>query len=345
MYLDNMIMLDGPHTKSMLKMLFNERGIRLKKQWGQNFLIDQNILRYIVRSAELSRNDVILEIGAGTGSLTRMLAEKAGHVFAVEMDHKLSEIVAETLKKHNNVSSINKDILKSKHHIHPEIVETISNYVHTTAAVPPTTGGTLCIKVISNLPYYISTPVIIDLLHEVLPIKLMILTLQRDITNRLVAHPGTKDYGLLSIMTKLFADVKVLKKLRPDVFWPAPLVDSAIVRMEVNRNKYSNRIRNYQSFQDVIKAIYTSRRKTLLNSLLSLCLKGGIEKNAQGLREDLQPILKKVDIDPGSRGEELDLEELIELSNEVFSYMNVKGVETTPLTNVFGKTNNYSKLR
>ncbi len=322
MYLEDMITLDGPHTKSMLKMLFLERGIRLKKQWGQNFLIDQNILQFIVRSAELSRNDIILEIGAGTGSLTRLLAEKAGYVFAVEMDRKLFEILGETLKDFDNVSSLNKDILKSKHHIHPEIVECVSNYVN----AAPTTGGALCIKVISNLPYYISTPVIIDLLQETLPIKLMILTLQRDITNRMMAHPGTKDYGQLSIMTKLFADVKVLKKLPPDVFWPAPLVESAIVKMEVNRNKYSDRIRNYQGFQNVIKTIYTSRRKTLLNNLLSLCLKGGIEKDAQGLREDLQPILKKVGINPESRGEELDLEKLIELSNEITGYMNAKGV-------------------
>jgi len=317
MYLDDMITLDGPHTKSMLKMLFLERGVRLKKHWGQNFLIDQNILQFIVRSAELSRNDVILEIGAGTGSLTKLIAEKAGHVFAVEMDRKLFEILGEALKDCNNVTSLNKDILKSKHHIHPEIVECVSNYVNTA----PTTEGYLCIKVISNLPYYISTPVIIDLLQEALPIKMMILTLQQDITNRLVSHPGTKDYGQLSIMTRLFADVKVLKKLPPSVFWPAPLVDSAIIKMTVNRNRYSDRIRDYQGFQDVIKTIYTSRRKTLLNNLISLCLKGGIEKDAQRLREDLQPILKKVGIDPGSRGEELDLEKLIELSNEISDYV------------------------
>lgn len=188
MLFEDMITLDGPHTKSMLKMLFREREIRLKKQWGQNFLIDQNILQFIVKSAELSSNDVVLEIGAGTGSLTRLLAGKAGHVFAVEIDRKLFEILEETVKDFNNVTSINKDILKSKHHINPEIVETISNHINTTTC----TTGDLCVKVISNLPYYISTPVIIDLLQEVLPIETMILTLQRDITNRLVAHPGVR---------------------------------------------------------------------------------------------------------------------------------------------------------
>ncbi len=325
MYLEDMITLDGHHTKSMLKTLFLERGVRLKKHWGQNFLIDQNILQFIVRSAELSRNDIVLEIGSGTGSLTRLIAEKAGHVFAVEMDRKLFEILGETLQDCNNVTTINKDILKSKHHIHPEIVETVSDYIQT-APSPP--AGDLCVKVISNLPYYVRTPIIIDLLQEVLPIKVMILTLQLDITNRMMAHPGTKDYGILSIMTKLFADAKVLKKLPPSVFWPVPLVDSAIVKMEVNRNKYSDRIRDYHGFQDVVRAIYTSRRKTLLNNLLTLCLKGGIEKDAHGLREDLQTILKKVGINPGSRGEELDLEKLIELSNEISSYLNAKGVVT-----------------
>ena len=173
MLFEDIVSLNSPHTKSMLKLLFEERGIRIRKQWGQNFLIDQNLLQFIAKTAELSRNDVVLEIGAGTGSLTRLIAEKAGHVFAVELDRKLFEILTETLKDFDNVTLTNRDILKSKHHIQPEIVEAISDYVHTAAS----STGDLCIKVISNLPYYISTPVIIDLLQEVLPIKTMVLTL------------------------------------------------------------------------------------------------------------------------------------------------------------------------
>ncbi len=311
---------DAPHTKSMLKQLFDERGVRIRKQWGQNFLIDQNILRFIIKSAELTRNDIALEIGAGTGSLTRMLASKAGHVFAVEIDRKLFGILDETLRGCNNVSTINKDILKSKRHINPEILESISNYVQTIS-------GELknpCIKVISNLPYYISTPIIIDLLQGVLPIKTMIVTLQRDITNRLIANPGTKDYGLLSIMTKLFAGVKILKKLPPDVFWPAPFVDSAIVKIVLDRDKYTDGISNFNTFQDVIKAIYVSRRKTILNSLLSFYSSTNIKRKSQEIREDYASILKKINIKPESRGEELDLEKLIELSNEVFCYEDSK---------------------
>jgi 16S rRNA (adenine1518-N6/adenine1519-N6)-dimethyltransferase len=299
----------------MLKVLFEERGIRIKKQWGQNFLIDQNLLQFIVKTAELSRNDVVLEIGAGTGALTRLLAQKAGHVFAVEVDRKLFEILEETLKDYNNVTLINRDILKSKHHIQPEIVEAISDHVSTADS----STADSCVKVIANLPYYISTPVIIDLLQEVLPIKTMTLMLQRDTTDRIMAHPGTKDYGVLSIMTRLFAEVKVLKKLSPQVFWPAPLVDSAIVKMTVNRHTYVDTIRDYRSFQDVVRSIYSSRRKTLSNSLLSLCSSHGIKKGET--RQDLMTILERVGIRPDSRGEELEIEKLIELSNEISDYV------------------------
>jgi len=317
MFFEDIITLDAPHTKSMLKALLEERGVRVKKQWGQNFLIDQNLLQFIIKTAELSRNDVVLEIGTGTGSLTRLLAQNAGHVFAVELDRRLFEIMEETLKDYNNVTTFNKDILKSKHHINPKIVEDISNYIN---AIP--SSENLSVKVISNLPYYISTPVIIDLLQEVLPIKTMVLMLQRDTTDRMKAQPGTRNYGVLSIMTKLFADVKILKKLPPDVFWPVPLVDSAIVKMTVNRHRYADRILDYKNFQNVIHAIYVSRRKTLLNSLLSLCSGLGIIKESKETRNDLVTILEHVGIRPESRGEELDIDKLIELSNGISEYLN-----------------------
>ena len=318
MLFEDIVSLDGPHTKSMLKVLFEERGIRIKKQWGQNFLIDQNLLQFIVKTAELSRNDVVLEIGAGTGSLTRLLAQKAGHVFAVEVDRKLFEILEETLKDFNNVTLINRDILKSKHHIQPEIVEAISDHVSTANS----STGDSYVKVIANLPYYISTPIIIDLLQEILPIRTMILMLQRDTTDRIMAHPGTKDYGVLSIMTRLFTEAKVLKKLSSQVFWPVPLVDSAIVKMKVNRHTYVDTIRDYRGFQDVVRSIYSSRRKTISNSLLSLCSSHGIKKNET--RQDLMAILERVGIRPDSRGEELEIEKLIELSNEVSDYVSLQ---------------------
>jgi 16S rRNA (adenine1518-N6/adenine1519-N6)-dimethyltransferase len=316
MFFEDIITLDGPHTKSMLKVLFEERGVRVKKHWGQNFLIDQNLLQFIVKTAELSSNDLVLEIGAGTGSLTRLIAKEARHVFAVELDRKLFEITNETLQGYDNVTTFNKDILKSKHHIDPEILDAISEHIKTSSL-----ADSLCVKVVSNLPYYISTPVIIDLLQEVLPIKTMILMLQRETTNRMNAQPGTKNYGVLSIMTKLFGDVKVLKKLPPDVFWPVPIVDSAIVKMTVNRHLYADRIHDYKSFQNIIHAIYVSRRKILLNSLLSLCLGLGMQEEAKEIRNDLVSILGQVDIRQGSRGEDLGIETLINLSNKISEYL------------------------
>ncbi|GAX60306.1 dimethyladenosine transferase [Candidatus Scalindua japonica] len=317
MFFEDIITLDIPHTKSMLKALLEERGVRVKKQWGQNFLIDQNLLQFIVKAAELGSNDVVLEIGTGTGSLTRLLTQNARHVFAVELDRRLFEIMKETLKDYNNVTTFNKDILKSKHHIHPLIVESITDYIQ--SAPSP---ENLSVKVVSNLPYYISTPVIIDLLQEVLPIKTMIVMLQKDTTDRMKAIPGTRNYGVLSIMAKLFADVKVLKKLPPDVFWPVPLVDSAIVKMTINRHRYADRVRDYQDFQNVIHAIYVSRRKTLLNSLLSFCSGLGINNKSRNIRNDLITIVERTDIRPESRGEELDLEKLIDLSNGITEYLN-----------------------
>ncbi|GJQ58439.1 MAG: ribosomal RNA small subunit methyltransferase A [Candidatus Scalindua sp. AMX11] len=317
--------LNVPHTKSMLKVLLSERDIRLKRRWGQNFLIDQNILQYIVKSSELSSDDIVLEIGAGTGSLTRMLAERSQHVFAVEIDRKLFEVLSETLQDFTNVTLINGDILKSKHHIHPEIVEQIREYIqsHSQGFARPH------FKVVANLPYYISTPVIIDLLQGELPISSMILTLQKDITNRLVARPATKDFGRLSILTKLYADVKVLKKLPPDVFWPAPHIVSAIVKMEVTANKYSAAIEDMRRFSAIVNAIYVSRRKTLLNSLLSLYLRAddaqvsgeadpvSKRKSHEDVRKMVIAALERVGIEPNRRGEELDVEKLIELSNEL----------------------------
>ena len=325
MFFNDIITLDDPHTKSMLKALFEERDIRVKKQWGQNFLIDQNLLQFIVKAAELSRNDVVLEIGTGTGSLTRLLAQNARHVFAVELDRKLFEIMEETLKDYNNVTTFNKDILKSKHHIHPMIIEAVSDYIR---AAPPSEN--LTVKVVSNLPYYISTPVIIDLLQEVLPIKTMILMLQRDTTDRMKAQPGTRNYGVLSIMTKLFADAKVLKKLPPDVFWPVPLVDSAIVKMEVNQHRHADRILDFQSFKNVVHAIYISRRKTLLNSLSSLCSGLGMKNESKEIRKELASILEHVAIKPKSRGEELDIEALISLSNGISEYLSSKKQSASP---------------
>ncbi|MBU6392092.1 MAG: ribosomal RNA small subunit methyltransferase A [Planctomycetota bacterium] len=291
-----------PHTPAVLKQIFSQRGITPNKRFGQNFLIDQNTLLSIPDIAELNENDVILEIGTGTGGLTRLLAERSRHVFTVEVDRKLFGMASDILKLYKNVTLVNVNILKTKHELNPDIPTLILNWLRE--------YNQTSIKVVSNLPYNISTPVIINLLESDLPVKLMVLMLQKEITERMAAIPGTREYGILSIITQLFSKVEIVKTLSPGVFWPRPEVYSALVKVSVHKEKFSGRITDYSFFKKIIHAIFTSRRKTLLNSLENL-------KLPNILREDLKGIIRNMQLDERVRGEVLSLEQLICLSKVI----------------------------
>ena len=291
-----------PHTPAVLKQILKKRGIVLNKRFGQNILIDQNILLSIPDIAELKDSDVVLEIGTGTGGLTRLLAEKSRHVFTVEVDKGLFELSTDILRYYKNVTVLNADILKTKHELNPEIISLISGWLKN--------SGQTHMKIVSNLPYNISTPVIINFLESKLPVVSMILTLQREITDRLKAIPGTREYGILSIIAQLFSDVKVVRTLPPEVFWPRPDVYSAIVRIIVNREKYADRMPDYSTFRKVIWAIFTSRRKTLLNSLEYL----GLHVS----RESLKKVIDEVHLNERIRGEVLSIEQLLQLTEKIY---------------------------
>lgn len=291
-----------PHTPTVLKQIFSQRGISPNKRFGQNFLIDQNTLLSIPDIAELTDDDVVLEIGTGTGGLTRLLAERSRHVFTVEVDKKLFEMASDILKLYKNVTIINADILKTKHELNPDIPSKMLNWLKE--------QDQFHIKVVSNLPYNISTPVIINLLEGNLPIKLMVLMLQKEITERMAAMPGTREYGILSIITQLFSEVEVVKTLSPQVFWPRPEVYSALVKISVNKEKYTGRITDYPFFKKIIHAIFTSRRKTLLNSLERL-------KLPNMSRERMKRVIEGMQMDERVRGEILTLDQLINLSESV----------------------------
>lgn len=294
-----------PHTPSVLKQIFSRWGITPNKRFGQNFLIDQNILLRIPDMADLNENDVVLEIGTGTGGLTRLLAACAKQVFTVEVDKKLYELSSDILKLYKNVTLVHADILKTKHEINPEIPSLIRNWLKE--------HNQSHIKVVSNLPYNISTPVIVNLLEGDLPISLMVLMLQNEITERLMAVPGTREYGVLSIITWLFSEVQVMKKLSPESFWPRPDVHSALVKIRVNREKFAGRITDYHFFKKIVYAIYTSRRKTLLNSL------GGL--NLPGISRDcMKGIIGNMHLDERVRGEVLNLDQLIFLSEAIHTF-------------------------
>lgn len=291
-----------PHTPAVLKQIFERRGIAPNKQFGQNFLIDQNILVCIPDIANVKEDDVILEIGTGTGGLTRLLAAGSHHVFTIEVDKKLFELSSDILKLYKNITLINADILKTKHELNPYILSLIYNWLKE--------HNQTQIKVVSNLPYNISTPVIINLLESGLPISFMVLMLQKEITERMTAIPGTREYGILSVITQLFSEVEIVKTLSPDVFWPRPAVHSAIVKVVIHKEKYADRITDYPLFGKIVHAIFTSRRKTLINSLEKLNL-------PKISREHLKGIIKDMQLDERIRGENLDVDQLIHLSEAI----------------------------
>ncbi len=291
-----------PHTPAVLKQIFSRRGIIPSKRFGQNFLIDQNILLSIPDIADLKEDDVVLEIGTGTGGLTRLLAARSRHVFTVEVDKKLFELASDILKFYTNVTLINADILKTKHELNEDITSLIFNWLNEHKQTP--------IKVVSNLPYNISTPVIINLLEGDLSVGLMVLMLQKEITERMAAIPGTREYGILSVITQLFSEVEVVKTLPPEVFWPRPEVHSALVKVVVHKEKYTGRISEYPFFIKIVYAIFTSRRKTLINSLEKLNLPGVS-------RGHLMVILKDMQLDERIRGENLGVDQLVCLSEAI----------------------------
>jgi 16S rRNA (adenine1518-N6/adenine1519-N6)-dimethyltransferase len=223
-------------------------------------------------------------------------------VFTVEVDKKLFELSSDVLRFYKNVTFINADILKTKHELKPDIPSLIHNWLRE--------HNQPYLKVVSNLPYNISTPVIINVLESDLPVNLTVLMLQKEITERMTAVPGTREYGILSIITQLFSEVEVVKTLSPGVFWPRPEVYSAIVKIITRKEKYAGKITDYSFFKKIIHAIFTSRRKTLLNSLENL-------KLPNILREDLKGIIRNMQLDERIRGEVLSLDQLIYLSEVI----------------------------
>ena len=254
------------------------------KRLGQNFLRDENILQRIADAAHLSGEDTVLEIGAGSGNLTRHLAEKAGFVYAVEKDRRLCKAAEENLKGFKNVEIICGDILK----------------IDVGAGLKPAPT-----KVVGNLPYYITTPIIFKLLEHKENISDIIIMVQKEVAERIVAKPGGKDYGILTCSVQFYTEPKVLFKISKGSFYPRPKVDSVLLEMKILKKPAVN-VKDEQKFFEIIKAAFGQRRKTLLNSL---CNRLHLEKEA------VEDILRKAGIEPQRRAETLDLDEFAKISN------------------------------
>jgi 16S rRNA (adenine1518-N6/adenine1519-N6)-dimethyltransferase len=278
----------------IIKQRLSERSFAPRKSLGQNFLTDENILHKIVAAGNLAENDLVLEVGPGLGALTEQLAESAKQVIAIEYDRGLFSILSESLVDYKNLVLLNQDILTTD--LQTVLKDYSSEQYH--------------YKVLANLPYYITTPVIFKLIESGLPWELMVFLVQKEVAERLIARPGTKDYGALTVMLSFFGKIEKIGNVPKTVFYPAPQVDSAIVRITLDNSQGKQQLYHY--LRQVVQAAFGQRRKTILNALIPI-------EAFFGTKELLAEILLKLGIDPKRRGETLSLGEFLGLAIELQS--------------------------
>lgn len=258
-------------------------GIHMSKKLGQNFLIRRSVVDEIVAAAELTAGEPVLEIGPGIGTLTQGLAQSGAAVTAVELDRRLLEVLDTTLAQYNNVRIIHGDVLKVN-------IPEIMNHKP--------------FKVVANLPYYITTPIIISLLEMKLPIERLVVMVQREVAERMVAQPGTKAYGALSVAVQYYTEPSIVMDVPPRAFMPAPEVTSAVICCRL-REKPPVEVADEKLFFRVVKAAFAQRRKTFSNTMKTT----GLDK------ETIASVLAKANIDGARRGETFSLQELADVAN------------------------------
>ena len=275
--------------------ILDKYGFSFQKKFGQNFLIDENVVRKIVREAGVTKDDFVLEIGPGIGTMTQILCEEAREVVAVEIDKKLIPILTQdTLSYYDNVTVINEDILKL------DIVKLANER-----------NGGKPIKVVANLPYYITTPIIMGLFESQVPLDSITIMVQKEVADRMQVGPGTKDYGALSLAVQFYARPQIVLTVPASCFMPRPNVDSAVIRLERFKEPPVDVADQHLMF-NIIRASFNQRRKTMTNSVVNAGL--GIT------REKLLAALEALGLPATVRGEALTLEQFAMLSNHISAY-------------------------
>ena len=279
-------------TPTVTKEIINKYSFAFQKKFGQNFLIDSNILENIVGAAEITKDDFVLEIGPGIGTMTQYLCEAAGHVVAVEIDKMLIPILEDTLSEYDNVEVINQDVLK----------------VDIKSLAEEKNGGKP-IKVVANLPYYITTPIIMGLFESGVPIESITIMVQKEVAERMQTGPGSKDYGALSLAVQYYAEAEVMLTVSAHCFMPKPNVDSAVIKLTRHKTPVVE-VRDEKLMFQIIRASFNQRRKTLVNGL----------KNSPELKyskEQIVGAITAIGKPENIRGEALTLEEFAALSNQL----------------------------
>lgn len=295
-----------PQTRQQIEQALTDAGFRPRKQFGQNFMVDQNLVRLVAQAGELSRNDVIVEVGPGTGTLTEELLDQAGKVIAVEIDRDLAAMLRKKFSDRSNFALIEGDALDGKHAVNPKLIGILGATVDTprvpgrsevTPARPEYRPCHPNFKLVANLPYNIASPLIIELLT--IGCKLLAFTVQKEVADRLRAQPNDDAWGPLSVMAQLLGEVEVLRTLPPSAFWPSPKIDSALVRIRAYEKIQLDR-NDVSTFSHFIHRLFSYRRKTLRRALIESEI-------------DADVVLEKSKLDGSIRSETLTIAQLIEL--------------------------------
>jgi len=267
------------------KEIIEKNEFNFKKFYGQNFIVDENVINSIITKSEIDKNTMVIEIGPGAGSLTYKLASAAKNVLCYEIDTTLKPILDENLKKFKNIDIIYKDFLKCS------IKKDLKNYDYKK------------LYVVANLPYYITTPIILKIIEESIGVDKIVVMVQKEVGNRFKANPNTKDYSSLSVFIKYYFDVKKIMDVSKNVFMPKPNVDSIVVEFTSNESKYE--LANSELFFKIVKDAFKQKRKTIKNNL----------KNYDLIK--IEEILKKYNLDLNSRAEQLSIDIFVDIANNL----------------------------
>lgn len=283
-------------TPTKTKEILNKYLFSFKKSLGQNFLVDVNILEKIIRHADIDQYAGVIEVGPGIGALTEQLAVHAEKVVAYEIDQRLLPILEDTLHAYPHIEIIHQDILEAN------VKDVINTRFHVDQVV----------HIVANLPYYITTPILMKLLHEKLPVSSITVMIQKEVANRMAAEPGSKDYGSLSIAVQYYTFADVVMHVPKTVFMPQPNVDSGVLKLTLRENPPVH-VLDEEQFFNIVRVCFRQRRKTLRNNLISY-FKTSYPKG------QINEWLGKADIDGTRRGESLTMKEFATLANTIFEH-------------------------